>query len=54
MAIHAQLRLFVTVEGDVAGLALGFDVRVARNNLARHYQRFQLGLRNVETERAKH
>jgi len=46
--------LLVTIKGDVTGLALSLDVRMVRNNLARHYQRFELSLCNVKTERAKH
>ena len=54
MTVHAEFTLLVAVEGDMAGVTLGFDVGMTRDNVTGHNQRFQLRLCNVKTEGAKH
>lgn len=54
VTVHAEFSLLVAIERDVAGPAFRFNVRMTGYHFARHDQRFQLRLCDVETERANH
>ena len=54
VTVHTEFDLLVTIKCDVTGPALGFNISMPGNKVARHYQRFQLSLCDVKTEHAKH